>query len=70
MEIHPKLKPILYGLGVFTVYIVLSLVIRLVAKRIPADAEFFGMFSTNDLLIGVVVAVVLTFTHERKKRIK
>lgn len=65
-----KIKIVLYGLGAFAVYIVLVVVLRLISGRIPEDAEIFGMFSTTDLLLGVVVAVVLTFSHERKKRLK
>ena len=70
MTIPPKIKPVIYGLSVFGVYIILSVVLRLISKRIPEDAEYFGIFSTNDILIGLIVALVLTFTHERKKRIK
>jgi hypothetical protein len=28
------------------------------------------VFSKNDILLGVLVAVVLTFSHERKKKLK
>jgi hypothetical protein len=66
----PKIKPVLYGLGVFAVYIVLTYILRLIFNRMPTDAEFFGIYSTNDLLLGVVIAVALTITHERKKRLK
>lgn len=67
---HPRLKPIVYGLGVFAVYAVLTYILRFAFNRTPNDADILGIYSTNDLLIGVVVAIVLTFTHERKKRIK
>lgn len=63
-----KIKgPLLYGLGVFSVYAVLTYGLRVFFNRITTDAEFFGVYSTNDLLIGVLVAVVLTFSHQRKK---
>lgn len=67
---NPKLKPVLYGLGVFAVYAILTYVLRVFFDRTSTDAEFFGIYSKNDLLIGVLVAVVLTFSHERKKNIK
>lgn len=67
---HPKLKPFLYGMSVFAIYILLIFVLRYFSNYNSTDAEFFGFFSTNDILLGVVVAVVLTFTHERKKNIK
>ena len=63
-----KIKgPLLYGLGVFSVYAILTYALRVFFSRITTDAEFFGVYSTNDLLIGVLVAVVLTFSHQRKK---
>ncbi len=70
MNIHPKVKPILYGLGVFLIYAILTYVLRLVFKVMPIDGEFLGIYSENDLLIGLLVAVVLTFSHERKKKLK
>jgi len=66
----PKIKPILYALGVFAVYVTLTYILRLIFNRMPSDAEFLGIYSTNDLLLGVVIAVALTVSHERKKRLK
>lgn len=65
-----KFKPVLYGLGVFAVYILLTYILRLVTNRMPIDAEFLGVFTTNDLLLGLVVSIILTFSHERKKKLK
>lgn len=70
MNIHPKVKPILYGLGVFLIYAILTYVLRIVFKIMPTDGKFLGIYSENDLLIGLLVAVVLTFSHERKKKLK
>ncbi len=67
---HPKLKPVIYGLGVFTVYVLLTYVLRIIFKRTTSDATIFGVYSTNDLLIGLLLAVVLTFSHQRRKTIK
>jgi len=66
----PKIKPILYALGVFAVYVILTYILRLIFHRMPTDAEFLGVYSTNDLLLGVVIAAALTVSHERKKRLK
>jgi hypothetical protein len=66
---YPKLKPFLYGLGVFSVYALLTFILRWSFNKMPLDAEYFGVYTTNDLLIGIVVAVVLTFSHERKKKL-
>ena len=66
----PKLKPVLYGLSVFAVYLILTYILRLAFNRMPTDAEILGLYSTNDLLLGVVVTVALTISHERKKKLK
>jgi len=60
---NPKLKIFLYGVGVFAVYIVFLIVLRLVTGNTPDDAEFFGIFTRNDILLGLIVAVVLTFSQ-------
>ena len=66
-----KIKEILiYGLGVFAVYALLTYGLRVLFDRVTVDAEYFGVYSKNDLLVGVLVAVVLTFSHQRKKNIK
>ena len=67
---NPKLKIVLYGFGVFAVYIVFLIVLRLISGRTPEDAEIFGLFSKSDFLLGLLVAVVLTFSNVRKKRLK
>lgn len=63
-------KTILYGLGVFSIFACLTYILRLVSNKMPENAEFFGVYTSNDLLLGVLVAVFLTFTHERKKKLK
>ena len=70
MSISPKLQPILYGLGVFAVFTILSVALKIITHRVSADAQYLGIFSNKDLLLGLVVALVLTFTHERKKKLK
>jgi hypothetical protein len=70
MTIPPKIQPILYGVSVFIVFATLMIIIKLITHRIPTEAEYFGLFSNNDLLMGVVVAIILTFSHERKKKLK
>lgn len=64
-----KIKDVLlYGLGVFAVYAILTYVLRVFLSRTTTDAEYFGIYSSNDLLIGVLVAIVLTFSHFSKKK--
>lgn len=70
MTIPPKLQPILYGLGVFVVFTTLMVILKLTTNRIPAETDYFGLFTNQDLFLGLVVAAVLTFSHERKKKLK
>lgn len=67
---QPKFKPVLYGIGVFAVYALLTYILRLVSGRMPENPEILGVFTTNDLLLGLVVALVLTISNERKKKLK
>ena len=67
---QPKLKIILYGLSVFVIYLILAIALRMLTHHVPASDEYFGLISQKDLLFGLVLAIVLTFTHERKKRLK
>ncbi|HLP05082.1 MAG TPA: hypothetical protein VK152_06610 [Paludibacter sp.] len=66
MSIHPRLKPVLYGLSIFVVFIVLTFILRVATHH--TQPGFCGMFTYRDLLLGALVAGILTFTHERKKK--
>ena len=70
MNIHPKLRPIFYGLGAFAIFTVLSVVLKFVTNHTATPDEYFGILSNKDLLLGAVVALILTFTHERRKKLK
>jgi len=63
------LKTLLYGLGVFGVYIVIYCFTPLFSGRVPDEAVIFNFFTKNDLLIGLLLACILTFTHQRNKKI-
>jgi len=67
---HPTLKIVIYGLSVFVIYTVLAIVLRYVTHHVPTEEEYFGLISNKDLLLGLLLAVVLTFTHERRKKLK
>lgn len=70
MSIPPKIQPLLYGLGVFVVFTVLSLLLKIITNHKTNDAEYFGILSNKDLFIGAVVGIIVTFTHEQKKKLK
>jgi len=67
---HPKLKIVIYGLSIFVIYTILAIVLRYITHHIPQEDEYLGLISNKDLLVGIGLAIVLTFTHERKKRLK
>ena len=70
MKLPPKIRPVLYAIGIFIVFTVLMVIIKLITHKIPTETEYFGLFSNNDLLMGGIVAIILTFSHERKKKLK
>lgn len=70
MNIHPKLKPIIYGTTVYVIYLAITFLLKYFTHKTFLGDEWIGIFTKNDLLIGIVVALVVTFTHEQKKRLK
>jgi len=70
MSIHPKLKPFLYGLVFFFIFMSISVFLKLVSHRVYSDAEYFGVISNKDLMLGLLIAFVVSFTHQQKKRLK
>ena len=70
MTIHPKLKPIIFGLIAFLIFTSFSTILKLLTNRHSLDDIYFGILSNKDLLIGLGIAVLLTFNYERKKRLK
>ncbi|GEM_PF-806366 len=69
MNIHPKLKPVVYAIIVFVVFMSLSVALKLITHRNSIDDIYFGILSKKDLLIGLGIAIFLTFTHEQKKKL-
>lgn len=70
MNINPKLRPILYGTTVYVIYLVLTFLLKYFTHKTPFGDEWIGIYTKNDLLIGLAVALVVTYTHEQKKRLK
>lgn len=70
MIIPQKIQPILYGVGVFIIFTTLVIIMKLISHRIPTDAEYFGLIANKDLFLGGIVALILTLSHERKKKLK
>jgi hypothetical protein len=70
MTVSPKIQPVLYALGVFIVFSTLVAIMKLVTHTSPDNADYFGLYTNKDLLLGAAVAAVLTFSHVRKKKLK
>jgi len=70
MQIHPKIKPVIYASIVFIVFMSLSALLKYFTHRATVEDVYFNTFSNKDLLIGAGLAVFLTFTHEQKKKLK
>jgi hypothetical protein len=70
MTIHPKLKPVIYGLIVFIIFISLSIILKMLTHRVSSTDVYFGVLSNKDMVIGFCIAVFLTFTNEQKKKLR
>lgn len=66
----PLFKRIFYGIGVFSLFSVIAFILKLSTNYKPVGNEVFGYFTTTDLMLGVVVAFVVTVAHIRKTRLK
>ncbi len=67
---NQKLRLFLYGLVVFCVYILLTWVLKLIAHKMPESDAFLGIFTSTDLWLGLAIAVILTYSHYMKMKIK
>ena len=67
---NKKLKLFLYGAGVFCIYGILTWILKLVAKKMPEGDAFLGVFTSTDLWLGLAIAVILTYSHYMKMKIK
>ncbi|HZK68301.1 MAG TPA: hypothetical protein VFC36_01760 [Paludibacter sp.] len=67
---YSKLQTVLFGLGVFAVFTTFAVALRYFTSSIPQNLEYFGIISKSDIVLGLIVALVVTFNHERKKNSK
>lgn len=70
MNFHPIVKSFLFGLGAFSVFLVIAGILKWVSKVESPEAAYFGLYTNSDLMLGVAVALVITLSHERRKGIK
>jgi hypothetical protein len=62
----PKVKLALYGLSAFVIFALITALLRVVSGKIPENPDFFGVFVKNDIWLGIVVALVIMVSRNRK----
>ncbi len=67
---NSKLKTVIYAFSAFFIFMILTWVLRLAAGKLPVEDGLWGVFKSSDLFLGLVVAVVITFSHLQKRRLK
>ena len=70
MTIHPKLKPVIFGFVAFLIFTSLSVILKLIINLRSSDDIYFNTLSNKDLMIGLGVAFLVTFSNERKKKLR
>jgi len=70
MKIHPRLKPVIYGLTFFAIFMSVCLILKIFTHRVTPEDIYLGVLSNKDILIGLLITILLTFIHEQKKRLK
>ena len=64
------IKTLLYAVSVFVVFTLLALALKYFSNRIPENAEYFGLLTNNDLLMGALVAAIVTITHIKRRKLQ
>ena len=52
MNFHPIVKSFLFGLGAFSVFLVIAGILKWVSKVESPEAAYFGLFTNSDLMLG------------------
>ena len=67
---NSTIKLIIYAISTFLVFLLLTWILRLMAGKLPIENGILGVFKNSDLLLGLVVAVAVTFSHIQKRKHK
>ena len=67
---NSRIKLIIYAISTFLVFLLLTWILRLMAGKLPIENGILGVFKNSDLLLGLVVAVAVTFSHIQKRKLK
>lgn len=69
MKVPPKINIAIYGIIVFVIFQILVAILKLVTHKMPAEADYLGLFTNKDLQMGALIAILLTIIHVRKKKL-
>lgn len=61
-------KNILYGLGAFCIFLIFTVVLRLISGKYPENPFLFKIFQKSDFGLGFIVAIVLTYARYLRRR--
>jgi len=64
------LKTILFAIGVFITFSVLTIILKLLSHHTPVEGEFLGFFTGSDLFLGLAVAGVVTLSYQKRKNLR
>ena len=67
---NSTIKLIIYAISTFLVFLLLTWILRLMAGKLPIENGILGVFKNSDLLLGLVVAVAVNFSHIQKRKLK
>lgn len=65
-----RFKLALYGLSAFIIFALLTAALRFISKNIPENPDFLGIFVKNDIWLGIVVALVIMLSRNRRMKDK
>lgn len=67
---NSKLKLVIYAISAFLVIMLLTWILRLMTGKLPLEDGLWGVYKDSDLLPGLVVAAMITFSHYQKRKLK
>jgi hypothetical protein len=60
-----KYRWIIRAVSAFVVYLLLVWILRYFSNQLPVEDGFLGIYKNTDYFLGVVVAILLTFSQKR-----
>ena len=67
---NSKLKLVIYAISAFLVFMLLTWILRLMTGKLPLEDGLWGVYKDSDLLLGLVLAAIISFSHYQKRKLK